>query len=419
MRHLECDVAVIGGGAAGVAAASAASQAGAKCILIERSSDLGGTGTHCGVASFCGFFTSEAEEHQIVRGFGEEVLEMLRSMGEDTTPSLTALGNRIINYDPEVLKLALEILVQEHGVHLLLDAYMIAVNLRGNHIDNIIVADDEGTFTVSAEVLVDTTGDANLAHLAGSETKFGDEQGHVQMATMEMRLGGVPRDLKVTSEDIGAALEKARAAGYGPMTKMRAPLWLAQKGCVANLSLPNFELTGLDAESLTRAQCATREMAHAYARALRDFLPGMEKSYLLSTGPRIGIRESRRILCQQELTEMHILRGEQVPESSIARGAWPLENHRVINDMSEYRAMESAHWYGIPLGCLKARTPDNLWCAGRNICASHEALASVRVMGTCFATGHAAGCAAALEAGGLPHTLRDVQALLLSQGALL
>ena len=419
MRHLECDVAVIGGGTAGVAAASAASRTGARCILIERSPYLGGIGTHCGVASFCGFFTSESEEHQIVRGIGEEVLEMLRSMGEDTTPSLTALGNRIINYDPEVLKLALERLVQEHGVHLLLEAYMIAVNRQGSRIDSITAADDEGSFTVSAKVFVDTTGDANLAHLAGSGTKFGDEQGHIQVATLEMRLGGVPRDLNVTIEDIGTALRKARAAGYGPMTKMRAPLWLAKKGNVANLSLPNFELTGLDAQSLTQAQCATREMAYVYAKALRDFLPGMEKSYLLSTGPRIGIRESRRVLCQQELTEAQILRGEHAADSSIARGAWPLENHRILNDMSMYQAIESTSWYGIPLGCLKALVPDNLWCAGRNICASHEALASVRVMGTCFATGHAAGCAAALEAKGLPHTPRDVQAVLLGQGALL
>lgn len=419
MRYLECDVAVIGGGVAGVAAAIAASRTGAQCVLIERSSYLGGTGTHCGVASFCGFFTSEAEEHQIVRGIGEEVLEALRALGEDTTPCLTALKNRIINYDPEMLKLALEMLVQQHGVHLLLEAYMTAVSLQGTRISSITVTDDAGSFPVAAKVFIDTTGDANLAYLAGSKTKFGDDQGHAQMATLEMRLGGVPRDLKITADDIGAALEKARAAGYGPMTKMRAPLWLAQKGCIANLSLPNFELTGLDAQSLTRAQCATREMAHVYARALRDFLPGMENSYLLSTGPRIGIRESRRIVCRQELTEAHILRGEQAPESSIARGGWPLENHRLLSDMSVYRALEGAPWYGIPLDCLKAQSPDNLWCAGRNICASHEALASVRVMGTCFATGHAAGCAAALEAKALPCAPRDVQAVLLSQGALL
>ena len=419
MRYLECDVAVIGGGTAGVAAAIAASRTGAQCVLIERSSYLGGTGTHCGVASFCGFFTSEAEEHQIVRGVGAEVLETLRALGEDTTPCLTELKNRIINYDPEMLKLALEMLVRRHSVHLLLEAYMTGVSLHGNRIDSITVTDDTGSFTVAAKVFIDATGDANLAYLAGSKTKFGDEQGHVQMATLEMRLGGVPRDLKVTADDVGIALEKARAAGYGPMTKMRAPLWLAQKGCIANLSLPNFELNGLDAQNLTQVQCATREMAHVYARALRDFLPGMEKSYLLSTGPRIGIRESRRIVCLQELTEAHILRGERAPKSSVARGGWPLENHRILSDMSVYRALEGASWYGIPLGCLKAQSPSNLWCAGRNICASHEALASVRVMGTCFATGHAAGCAAALEAKALPCSPQDVQAVLLSQDALL
>lgn len=419
MRYLECDVAVVGGGAAGVAAAVAACRAGARCVLLERSPYLGGTGTHCGVSSLCGFFTSEETERQVVRGIGEEVLETLRSLGEDTTPCLTSLGNRIVNYDPEVFKLALELLVSKYGVHLLLDARMTAADLGSGVIQSITVMDDEGSFVVRAQSFVDATGDANLAQLAGCPTMFGDESGRVQMATMEMRLGGVPRDLKVTSDDIGRALEKARAAGYGPMTKMRAPLWLAQKGCVANLSLPNFELTGLDAESMTRAQCATRAMAHTYARALRDFLPGMENSYLLSTGPRIGIRESRRIRCEEMLTVDHVVRGEKCPGTSIARGAWPLENHRILDDMSVYTPIEGDSWYGIPLGCLKAVSPGNLWCAGRDICVDHESLASVRVMGTCFATGQAAGVAAALKARGLDCGADAVRAELLRQDALI
>lgn len=419
MRYLECDVAVVGGGAAGVAAAVAARRAGAECILLERSPYLGGTGTHCGVSSLCGFYTSETEEHQIVRGVGEEVLETLRGLGEDTAPSLTSLGNRIINYDPEAFKLALETLVLKYGVHLLLDARMTAADLGSGAIQSLQVMDDEGVFAVRAQSFVDATGDANLAQLAGCPTTFGDENGRVQMATMEMRLGGVPRDLHVTADDIGRALEQARKAGYGPMTKMRAPLWMAQKGCVANLSLPNFELTGLDAESMTRAECATRAMAHAYARALRDFLPGMENSYLLSTGPRIGIRESRRIRCEEELTVDHVIGGEKFPETRIARGAWPLENHRVLDDMSVYTAIEGGSWYGIPLGCLKAVSPGNLWCAGRDICCDHESLASVRVMGTCFATGQAAGVAAALQAREAGFGAGAVRAELLRQDALI
>lgn len=418
MRSLEYDVAIVGGGAAGVAAAVAASRTGAQCVLIERAPYLGGTATHCGVSSFCGFYAGGESEVQIVKGIGEEVLSRLRALGEDTSPCRTLMGNRIIPFDPEVLKLALEQLVLEHKVRLLLDAHLTDVTLGENRIRSLTVSDDMGLFTVSAKAFVDTTGDGNLAHLAHAPTKFGDEAGHAQMATLEMRLGGVPRDIRVTPEEIARALEKARAAGYGPMTKMRAPLWLAQRGCVANLALPNYELRSLDADSLTRAQCAAREMAHVYARALRDFLPGMENSYLLSTGPRIGIRESRRICCEQELSEASILRGDKAEKTSIARGAWPLENHRCLTDMSENRAMERGSWYGIPLGCLKAVKPDNLWCAGRDMSAEHGALASVRVMGTCFATGHAAGCAAALGALGLPQDVQSVRAELLRQGAL-
>lgn len=419
MRWYECDVAVVGGGMAGVAAAVAARQAGANCVLIERAPYLGGTGTHCGVSSFCGFYTGGSREEQIVQGVGEMVLERLRAAGEDTSPTMTELGNRIINYDIEAVKYVLDGLVLDSGVRLLLDARVIDADLAAGRLHRLLAADDEGPFAVHADAFVDATGDGNLAHLAGCPTLFGDEAGKVQMATMEMRLGGVPRDLKITSQQVGRALEQARAAGYGPMTKMRAPMWMAQKGDVAGFTLPNSELKSLDCADMTRIQCETRRMAQAYARALRDFLPGMENSYLLSTGPHVGIRESRRLKCEEMLTVDRVIAGDEAADTRIARGGWPLENHRVLHDMSDNTEIANRGWYGIPLGCLKAVDVSNLWCAGRNICVDHETLASVRVMGTCFATGQAAGVAAALFAAKRDGSVPSVRQELARQGALI
>ena len=419
MRRLECDIAVVGGGVAGIAAAVSAQRAGARAVLIERSPSLGGTGVRCGVPSFCGFYTSEDQENQVVQGIGEEVLQRLKDKGEDIAPVRTMFGGRTIFYDPEVLKLVLEELLLENRVQYLLDAYVIGVDCTEGLLRKLEVADDEGRFWIQASSFVDASGDANLAHMAGCPTRFGDEEGRAQMATLEMQLAHVPRSLHFTPDQVGEALQKAYHAGYRPRTKMRAPVWPARKGDVVNISLPNYELQGLDSASMTRALHATRVMAHVYAQALREFLPGMERSYLLATGPHLGIRESRRIVCEKNLTVDHVLRGDKAPEERVVRCGWSLENHRLLQDMSDNQDICDRSWYGLPLGCLKAVSPGNLWCAGRDIGVDHETLSSVRVMGTCFATGQAAGVAAALTPPGGAYDLAQVRAELLRQGALI
>lgn len=421
-RCYRYDVAVIGGGMAGTAAAIGAAAAGAQTVLVERNPYLGGIGTHSGVASFCGFFTGETTPHQIVGGVGQRVLEALAEIGEDITPERTMSGGYIINYDIEALKYVLDQLVLKSRVKLLLEARAIRVHREPDTVTEIECIDDEGLFTVKANAFVDATGDAAVAHMAGHPTEYGDESGNVQMATLEMRLGGVSRDLKAGTEDVERALHKAREEGYGPMTKMSAPIWFNKKGDIAALTLPNYALHALDTESLTRAAYETRELARVYAHALRDFMPGMENSFLLSTGPRIGIRESRRVVCQKLLSFREALAGGKTESDTIGWAGWPIEMHDRLDTMSTNKSLEGGFCYGIPLGCLKAEELSNLWCAGRDIFADHETLASVRVMGTGFVTGHAAGVAAALsgkEGNCDTEVIQKIQKELVRQGAML
>ncbi|MCI8516058.1 MAG: FAD-dependent oxidoreductase [Hungatella sp.] len=417
-RRYRYEVAVIGGGVAGTAAAIGAARTGAKTLLIERNPYLGGIGTHSGVSSFCGFFSNEARPVPIVGGVGQQVLEALRAQGEDVEPETSASGRLIINYDIEALKYVLDRLVLSHGVKLLLEARCVKAESRKDTIRELVCTDDEGLFFVEAASYVDATGDGAVAHLAGHPTEYGDESGSVQMATLEMRLGGVPRDLKASEKDVEEALWKARKAGYGPMTKMRAPVWVSKKGDSVFLTLPNHALHALDCESLTRAACETRELARVYARALKDFMPGMENSFLLSTGPRIGIRESRRVVCETLLTFRQALAGETFGEESIGRAGWLMEMHDRLETVSTNYDLGEAPYYGIPLGCLRAKERNNLWCAGRNIYVDHLTLASVRVMGTGFVTGQAAGVAAALGKGAAAYDTAAVRGELTRQGAI-
>lgn len=418
-RCYRCDVAVVGGGMAGVAASIGAAATGAQTVLIERNPYLGGIGTHSGVASFCGFYSGEEIPRQIVGGVGQKVLDGLTGIGEDVTPEKTMSGGSIINYDIEALKYVLDQLVLKNRVKLLLEARAIEVHRNSNRLTEIVCIDDEGIFTISAKNYVDTTGDAAVAYLAGHPTEYGDESGNVQMSTLEMRLGGVSRDLKAGIEDVERALRKAREEGYGPMTKMSAPVWFNKKGDIVALTLPNYALHALDTESLTRAAYETRELARVYARALRDFMPGMENSFLLSTGPRIGIRESRRVVCRKLLSFREAVSGGGSIDDRIGWAGWPIEIHDRLDSMSTYLDMKEGFCYGIPLDCLKAQELDNLWCAGRDIFADHETLASVRVMGTGFVTGHAAGVAAALTNEDGTCDTAMIQKELVRQGAIL
>ncbi len=344
------------------------------------------------------------------------VVERLEALGEVMEPYRSAFSHILIDFDIEMLKYALDCLIEKSGVTMLLESHMISAEVNDRVITNITCADDEGLFTVSAHVFVDATGDANLAHLAGVETVFG-EDGKVQMASLVLWIGGIDRNAEYKQEELETAIIKAKEAGIGPLTKSKAIAWIATKGDRARFALPNYALKGLDAENLTHAACDTRKQAQAYVNALRTYMPGMENCYLAQSGPRIGIRESRRVVCQKLLRNEDAMKGVK-PQDSIARSGWPFEIHDRLDMASSDGHVEDHSYFGIPLGCLKAVDTPNLWCAGRNIYVDRQTLGSVRVMGTGFATGQAAGVAAALTGSSADYDIEAIQKELLRQGAI-
>ena len=123
------DVAVVGGGTAGIAAAVGAARAGAKTILIERSPYLGGQATNSGVTAFCGFYTCGEEKKKVVAGVGDMVLKELQILGENTDYGITAAGNATIKFHPEYLKCALDNLLEHNRVDYLLHAQVISAKV--------------------------------------------------------------------------------------------------------------------------------------------------------------------------------------------------------------------------------------------------------------------------------------------------
>jgi glycine/D-amino acid oxidase-like deaminating enzyme len=417
-RRAQYDVVVCGGGAAGVGAAIGAARSGARVALIEQAPFLGGAATRSGVLTYCGFWTQAEPPQRAVGGVGADVLAALEALGGMSGPFRTE-GTRVVIalIEPEAVKLALDRLCAAAGIDVILHGRVAAAESDADTLRSAIALDHAGTFALDAAAFVDASGEADLAQLAGAATRYGDAEGRVQNGTLAMRIGGVPRDADISRAVWAGAVRDAKGRGAKRMTK--------ERGLVARLPhsgeivafLADEAYDARDARSTSEAERHAREQAWAYVEAIRA-LPGHEQAYLIATGPSIGTRESRHVIARAPLRSEVVL-DARIPPDTVALGAWPIEGHPGPGLPSAWRRLRNDAAYGIALDALASATHRNLFAAGRVMDADSDAFASARVMGTAFATGHAAGIAAALLADGRTVDAAAVRAELLRQNGIL
>lgn len=391
------DVVVAGGGAGGVGAALGAAQAGAKVLLVEKYGFLGGAATSSNVLAYCGFFQQGPDPIKVVGGVVDLVLDELRSLGLNCDPycSPTTL-NWIILLEPEAVKLALDRVLKRSNVDVLLHTRAAAVSRTSERLHSVTLAGMDGRAHTAAEAFVDATGDANLAFLAGVPCRVGNDQGHLQAVSAPILVGGRDRTVPIDRNAIIAGFEIYNQTGAHPAARTDGGIYteVPRTGdmwwMMFDHAMPN-----LSSQSFTKAEQAARAAAHDYVTVLRDHVPGFENAYLASTGPQIGIRESRHPAARYELTAEDLLTGRQ-REDGVASAAWPIEDHN-IPGKPRYQSIGGTGVADIPLDCLRAKGVDNLYYAGRLIGAEPLAYGSIRVMGTAFSTGEAAGIAAAQQ----------------------
>lgn len=416
-RNARYDVVVVGGGAAGTSAAIAAANTGAKVLLVERYGFLGGAAANSLVLAYCGFFQKGSRAVAAVRGIGEKLLGALSEIGQDISPIMSRSGNWIILLDPEAVKFAFDRLTEEAGISLLLHSRVTGATVDGGGLRSVTVTDHAGSYEVTAAAFVDASGEATLSALAGVEMTIDSRTGaRVQPASMPVRIGGVRPGVEFDRARMAELVAAHNAGSDDPIPRddggvmFRLPIsgdyWWMTIDLAAD---------GLTGEGLGVAEMRARREAWRNLALLRQ-VPGFESAYIAATGPQIGIRETRRPRSIENLTGAALDQGARRPDG-VGRAAWPMEVHEAPGK-ARFIEIGGKGFADIPPGALQASSVDNLFLAGRVAGADAAAYGSLRVMGTAFATGQAAGVMAALHPVAAA-TIDMIQKELAAQGALI
>jgi hypothetical protein len=408
------DVVVVGGGAAGVAAALGAAGAGARVALLERTGAFGGAAVTGSVLTYCGFY--DQRHRQVVAGVGQRFLDLLAR--QDLMLTRTSVsGHKVVLLDLETTKRTLDELVLGAGIHSLLHVDVVAADGDYGRVHTVTYAHAGTLRRLAGAAFVDASGDGALLAAAGADhlTAAAEER---QSSTLVLRFGGVAAGADLSSNGAARAIAAYRDRTGHVFARARGPLVrLPVSGEVMALFVDRDE-DMLDPVAVTVAEQRGRAEAVHYWRALRAGLPGWADSHLATTGPAIGVRETRRLAGRALVTGDHVVEGGRDPRRVVARGGWPVEDH-VSAGRTVYREIRDGAWYDVPLDATRSASHENLWAAGRLLSSDRVAYASTRVMGTAFATGHAAGIAAALHAATGTADVGKVQEELRRQGALL
>jgi hypothetical protein len=396
------EVLVVGGGSAGIAAACAAARAGADTMLIEAYGFLGGTLTLVTLGGFCGIHAVLDEEH-LGRVVGGLCLELEARLAASDAILPPKRHGRIVGvpYESVSLKRIADEMVAAHGVRTLLHTSAVDVQVEEGRVAAVIVQNKGGRAAILPRVVIDCSGDGDVAARAGAGFALGDE-GETQYGSAMFRLGGVDqaRVAALTRADIRGHLERALEDGY-PLPRVSTGVHVNPLDGVVHLNVTKLgDKSGapfnlIDPEDLSEAEREGRRQVRLYEDVFRKYVPGFERARVIDIGARVGVRETRLIQGDAVLTEAHV-RECAKPADGIACSSWPLETHG-RGPVTNWDFLPDGEYYGIPWGCLVVKGFDNLLVAGRNLSADHGAQASARVAGPCMAMGEAAGTAAAMS----------------------
>ena len=410
---LDVDVVVCGAGPAGLGAALAAARAGATVALLERYGFLGGNFTVASVGTMCGLYVRTAPDQfdHVTGGLGRSFADALAKRGAAIGP-YPFKDTAVLLYVPWAAKRLADHLVTEgpesDRITLLLHALVsdVVIDDDSGSIRGVVVASKQGPKAVLGKVVVDATGDADVAFACAIPTRMG-EPGERQFGSMQFVMQHVDVDA-VTAAGLGRLADEIAEHGAHLTRDGGAVIPTFRPGevlgAMIRLARDGRPLDATDLFDLTYGELEGRRRAEEAFEFLRDRMPGFASAFLADTATQQGVRETRHIVGEVTLTGDDV-RSQRSFDDAVVAAAWPQEYH-VHGRSTEYVFLPDGASYQIPYRSLvpnrsaggSGAVPRNLLVAGRCISADHHALASCRVMAPCMAMGEAAGTAAAMTA---------------------
>lgn len=423
------DLIVAGGGPAGLCAAIAAGRKGLNVLLIERYGFLGGAAANTMVNPFMPTF---AGDNQIIKGLFKEIVDRMIERDGAIDPKYIKQNTgfsgfcvwphaHVTPFDNEIYKFVVMELALEANVQLLLHSYICDCVRSADKIEYIIVENKSGRQAFEAKFFVDATGDGDLAYKAGVPYEKGrPEDGLLQPATLFFRVGNVDREklsfyIENNPEERHLQNLVGKALKNNDYISTRDGVYVFYKprsGEVVFNTTRIHKVDGTNVFDLTKAEIETRKQVEVIMKFLKKYnAPGFNNCHLIDTGVQVGIRETRRIIGEYQLTKEDVLSTRQF-DDNIAQCSYMIDIHTPTGTDLKFVAIEEGKSYGIPYRCLVPKDVFNLLVAGRCVSSTHEAQASIRVMPPSMCMGQAAGTAVAMcAADDLPVNAVDISKL--------
>ena len=390
----EYDVIVAGSGPAGIASAIMAGRQGMKTLIVESLGRLGGISTSGMMSHFTG---------NVGNKLYHEVLEKASKKNPFDN------GVKTPTIDPELLTLTYIEMLEEAGVDILLYTTFIDVIMDEKNLKGIICHNKDGFSAFYSKVVVDATGDGDVAYMCGVPyTKGRETDNKMQPTTIMFKVGGVDMKRAVfpgsfetlvpTDKGELQALAKEKLpspAGHVLLYRSTIP------GIVTCNMTNATDIDGTKTEDLTKAEIICRKQMPEIVKFLREYVPGYENCYIIGSASLIGVRETRHFEGVKKITEEEIAKAVQHDDYVVYNAYFNFDVHNItgsgLDKTGCQKKFTQTKGYTIPYGCLVPKDVDGLLLSGRNISGTHMAHSNFRAMPICMGTGEAAGVAAALS----------------------
>ncbi len=405
----ETDVLVVGSGPGGLAASLAAAREGVNTILLERYGCFGGNITQAGVESIAWYRHGGTID---VQGIGIELEQRAKQM-EATDPEPQSQSEAL---NTELFKVVADTLVHEADILPILHCMAVEAIMEGGTIKGIITESKSGRQAILAKRVIDATGDADIAHLAGAPWRKAPKNellgvtvtfsltgvdrkrflSHVKMNPSTYKDWGVETSGKednMFSPYLKAPFQLAKEAGEIPGDLEIAGTWsrISEQGDATYLNIVYIQgRDATDVHDLTRGEVEGRKQAMWAANALKKYTPGFENASLRSFGSSLGIRESRKIIGKYNLTEKDVRNQGRFDD---AIGIFP----EFLDGCGIVILPTTGRYFQVPYGIMVPQKVENLLVAGRCVAGDRISHSATRQMMCCTVTGQAAGVAAALS----------------------